>query len=98
MGNKFCFLTLPSKDDGLNRHVIDFRDWARLYDIDNALGPFDVEEIDFHEVVHDKDTSAWLCRVDTRGILEASVRDEFRQSGRCHGPLCNTLIIKDRLF
>ena len=50
-GNKFCFLTLPSKDDGLNRHVIDFRDWARLYDIDNALGPFDVAEIDFHEVV-----------------------------------------------
>ena len=52
-GNKFCFLTLPSKDDGLNRHVIDFRDRARLYDIDNTTGPFDVAEGALHEVVHD---------------------------------------------
>lgn len=81
MGNKGCFLTPSFKGDGLNRHVIDFRDWACLYDIDNALGPFDVAEIDFHEMVHDYDTSAWLCRVDTRGILEASVRDEFSAGG-----------------
>lgn len=50
-GNKECFLTPFSKGDGLNRHVIDFRDWARLYDIDNSLGPFDVAEVVFHEVV-----------------------------------------------
>ncbi len=50
-GNKGCFLTPSSKCDDLNRHVIDFRDWARLYDIDNALGPFDVAEFVFHEVV-----------------------------------------------
>ena len=49
--NKFCFLTPFS--NGLNRHVIDFRDWPRLYDIDNSLGPFDVAEVVFHEVVHD---------------------------------------------
>lgn len=49
--NKFCFLTPSSKDDGLNLHVIDFRDWARLYDIDNALGPFDVAEGALHEVI-----------------------------------------------
>lgn len=52
-GNKGCFLTPSSKGDGLNRHVIDFRDWARLYDIDNALGLFDVAEGALHEVIHD---------------------------------------------
>lgn len=52
-GKQRMFLTPFSKDDGLNRHVIDFRDRARLYDIDNALGPFDVAEFDFHEMVHD---------------------------------------------
>lgn len=51
--NKGCFLTPSSKCDDLNRHVIDFSDWARLYDIDNALETFDVAEVDFHEVIHD---------------------------------------------
>lgn len=63
MGNKGCFLTPSFKGDGLNRHVIDFRDWARLYDIDNALGPFDVAEVDFHEMVmtkiHLRGYAAW---------------------------------------
>ena len=32
------------------------------------------------------------------GILQSSGRDEFRQAGRCHGHLCNTLIIRHHLF
>ena len=57
------------------------------------------------------DASARPCRVATRGILQSSDRDEshhkrlcsyvltcFHQSGRRHGLLCNTLIIKCHLF
>ena len=33
-----------------------------------------------------------------RGILQSSGRGEFLQSGRRHGPLCNTLIIMYHLF
>ena len=32
------------------------------------------------------------------GILQSSGRDEFRQAGRCHGHLCNKLIIRHHLF
>lgn len=52
-GKQILFSHTFSKGDGLNRHVIDYREWARLYDIDNALGPFDVAEGALHEVVHD---------------------------------------------
>ena len=84
-------------------HVIDFRGWwPRLYGIDIAPVTFDVAEDALHMVAlphqYATGTSEWPCRVATRGILQSSDRDEFPQSGRRHGPLCNTLIIRYHLF
>ena len=40
----------------------------------------------------------WPRDMATHGILQSSGLNEFLQSGRRHGYLCNTLIIKYHLF
>ena len=77
----------------------------------NAPGLSDVVHMVVLPHQYATDASARPCRVATRGILQSSGRDEshhkrlcsyvltcFHQSGRRHGLLCNTLIIKSRLF
>ena len=77
----------------------------------NAPGLSDVVHMVFLPHQYATGTSEWPCRVATRGILQSSGLDEshhkrlrsyvltcFHQSGRRHGHLCNTLIIKCHLF